>query len=269
MPFPENRSEIDNNTTQNQILASLPDEVYERLTPHLSLEKMPLKKSLYRAQEPITKVYFPVTALLSWISLLEDGTLTEIALVGNEGMMGLPVIWGGGYTPNDAMVQFPGDVWVMEAEAFKKAFDNNSELRDIIFLFMQALFTQVAQNAMCNRQHTTEERLARWLLSVQDSVKKDEMTLTHEFIAKMLGIRRSSVTVSAGILQQAGMIRYSRGRLAILDRPRLEDTACECYSLVQKEYNRLLGSRMQHSKQSNRPPGYYPEDPPYSSGSIY
>lgn len=247
MPSPDSRSKADNKPDQNQLLAHLSSETYATLRPHLRLEKMPLQKSLYRAREPISKVYFPVTALLSWISLLEDGTLTEIALVGNEGMLGLPVIWGGQYTPNNAIVQFSGDVWVAEAKTFKQLFDDNSELRKILFLYMQALFTQVAQNAMCNRQHTTEERLARWLLSVQDSVHQDEMTLTHEFMSKMLGIRRSSVTVSAGILQQAGMIRYTRGRLAILDRHRLEEVACECYGVVQNEYHRLLGSRIQHS----------------------
>lgn len=238
---------------QNQLLASLTPETYACIKPHLRLENMRLQKSLYRAREPITKAYFPVTALLSLISLLEDGTLTEIALVGNEGMMGLPIIWGGGHTPNNAIVQFPGDVWVMEGEALMAEFRKNGEFSKILFFYMQAVFTQVAQNAMCNRQHTTEERLARWLLSVQDSVKKDELTLTHEFMAKMLGIRRSGVTVSAGILQQAGMIQYSRGRLAILDRARLEETACECYALVQNEYQRLLGSRVQHSHPNDIP----------------
>jgi len=238
---------------QNQILATLTPETYARLRPHMRLESMPLQKSLYQAREPITEAYFPVTALLSWISLLEDGTLTEIALVGNEGMMGLPIIWGGGYTTNIAIVQFPGDVWIIKAEHLIDEFHQNGEFSKIIFLYMQAVFTQVAQNAMCNRHHTTEERLARWLLSVQDSVQKDELTLTHEFVARMLGIRRSSVTVSAGVLQQAGMIRYTRGRLAILDRSRLEDTACECYLLVQSEYNRLLGSRMQRSHANDLP----------------
>ncbi len=232
---------------QNQLLAGLSEAAYQRLRPDLQLQTMRLGKVLYEPLEPITKAYFPVTALLSWISLLADGTLTEIALVGNEGMTGLPIIWGGGSTPNSAIVQFPGDVIVIEAKPLLEEFNRGDELNRVIFRYMQAIFTQVAQNAMCNRQHTTEERLARWLLSVQDSVRQDELTLTHEFMAKMLGIRRSSVTVSAGILQQAGMIRYTRGRLSILDRPRLEDTACECYQVVQKEYHRLLGSRSQHS----------------------
>lgn len=231
----------------NQLLADLSEETYQRLKPDLQLRQMRLGKVLYEPLEPITKAYFPVTALLSWISLLEDGTLTEIALVGNEGMTGLPIIWGGESTPNSAIVQFPGDVLVLEAKPLLEEFNRGDELNKLVFRYMQAIFTQVAQNAMCNRQHTTEERLARWLLSVQDSVQQDELTLTHEFMAKMLGIRRSSVTVSAGILQQAGMIRYTRGRLSILDRPRLEDTACECYRVVQNEYHRLLSSRSRHS----------------------
>ncbi len=248
---------VNNEPAQNQLLASLSAEAYACLKPHLRLETMHLQKSLYRAREPITKAYFPVSALLSWISLLEDGTLTEIALVGNEGMMGLPILWGGEYTPNNAIVQFPGDVWVLEGDVLIAEFNKKSELSKILFRYMQAVFTQVAQNAMCNRQHTTEERLARWLLSVQDSVQKDELTLTHEFMSKMLGIRRSSVTVSAGMLQQAGMIRYTRGRLAILDRPRLEETACECYSLVQSEYHRLLGSRVRKSDDNDPPLSFY------------
>ncbi len=232
---------------KNQLLADLSETAYQRIQPYLQLKNMRLGKILYEPLEPITKAYFPVTALLSWISLLEDGTLTEIALVGNEGMTGLPIIWGGGSTPNSAIVQFPGDVIVIEAKPLLEEFQRSGEFSQLIFRYMQAVFTQVAQNAMCNRQHTTEERLARWLLSVQDSVRQDELTLTHEFMAKMLGIRRSSVTVSAGILQQAGMIRYARGRLSIVDRSRLEDTACECYRVVQSEYHRLLGSRSQHS----------------------
>lgn len=234
---------------QNQLLASLPAEVYQRLKPHFRRYTMPLGEIIYRPMEPITKLYFPVTALLSWISLLEDGSLTEIALVGNEGFGGLPAIWGGSMTPNSMIVQFAGDVMVIDAAPLNQEFWRNGKLSQVIFLYMQAVFTQIAQNAMCNRQHNTEERLARWLLSVQDSVQEDELTLTHEFMAKMLGIRRSSVTVSAGILQQAGMIRYTRGRLSILDRPSLEETACECYQIVQNEYHRLLGSRTKHSSQ--------------------
>nr|WP_228021589.1 Crp/Fnr family transcriptional regulator [Romeria gracilis] len=191
----------------------------------------------------MTEVYFPEQALLSLLSLLEDGTLTEIALVGNEGMVGLPVIWGGQSTPQSVTVQFEGEVLVMEAGQLIQEFNRGSRLTQLLMLYMQALYTQVAQNAAYNRQHTIEERLARWLLSVQDSVQRDSLTLTHDFIAKMLGIRRSGVTVAVGVLQQAGMIRYSRGRMAILDRAGLEAASCECYRLVQMEYSRLLGSR--------------------------
>ncbi|MGB3299727.1 MAG: Crp/Fnr family transcriptional regulator [Phormidesmis sp.] len=235
-------------TRQNQLLAHLSEATYQRLKPHLQRQIFPLEKVLYHPQEPITIIYFPVTALLSWISLIENGTLTEIALVGNEGMVGLPAIWGGGSTPNSVIVQGAGEVISIEAQVLKEEFRRGGDLSKELFLYMQAVFTQIAQNAMCNRQHTTEERLARWLLSVQDSVHQDELSLTHDFMARMLGIRRSSVTVSAGILQQAGMIRYARGQLSILDRPKLEETACECYRVVQSEYHRLLHSRTQSVK---------------------
>ena len=170
--------------SQNQLLAGLSEETYQRLKPDLQLQTVRLGKVLYESSEPIDRAYFPVTALLSWISLLEDGTLTEIALVSNEGMAGLPIIWGGGTTPNSAIVQFPGDVLMIEAKPLLAEFNRGGEFNKLIFLYMQALFTQVAQNAMCNRQHTTEERLARWLLSVQDSVQQDELTLTHEFMPR-------------------------------------------------------------------------------------
>lgn len=241
-------SQPHNRAAQNQLLAHLSPETYQRLSPHLHHLTFPLEKVLYHPNEPITKIYFPVTALLSWISLIENGTLTEIALVGNEGMVGLPAIWGGESTPNSVIVQGAGDVIMVEAEAMREEFRRGGDLNKELCLYMQAVFTQVAQNAMCNRQHTTEERLARWLLSVQDSVHKDELMLTHDFMARMLGIRRSSVTVSAGILQQAGMIRYARGQLSILDRHKLEETACECYRVVQSEYHRLLGSRSQNER---------------------
>lgn len=229
---------------KNQLLAALPADEFERISPYLKYQSYPLGHILYEPGEEMKEVYFPEQALLSLLSLLEDGTLTEIALVGNEGMVGLPVIWGGRSTPQLLTVQFAGDVLVLEADQLVEEFNRDGTLRQLLLLFMQALFTQVAQNATCNRQHTIEERLARWLLSVQDSVQQDSLTLTHDFIAKMLGIRRSGVTVAAGVLQQAGMIRYSRGRIAILDRARLETASCECYRLVQQEYNRLLGSRM-------------------------
>lgn len=238
----------------NFILANLSEAVYQRLEPHFYVSDLPLGEELYRPMEPITKIYFPTTSLLSWVSLLEDGTLTEIALVGNTGVAGLSALWGGDYTPNSLLVQMAGKAVVADAAVAQQEFQQGGEFNQIISRYAQALFVQMAQNVACNRHHTTEERLARWLLSVQDGIQQNakalskdivlpiELALTQEFMSKMLGVRRSSISISAGILQQAGMIRYRRGRLAILDREQLEATACECYHLVKQEYDRLRES---------------------------
>lgn len=243
-----NRADI----SGNSILANLSDDVYQRLEPYLYSRNLSLGSNLYQPMEPISQLYFPTTALLSWISLLQNGTLTEIALVGNTGVVGLPALWGGKCTPNSLIVQMAGSVVAIDAAIAKQEYQLGGEFNEVISCYTQALFAQVAQNVACNQHHTTEERLARWLLSVQDGVqqnnmtsKKDtassvELTLTQEFMSKMLGVRRSSISISASILQRAGMIRYSRGRLAIVDRARLEETACECYRLVKQEYSRLL-----------------------------
>lgn len=246
------------NAIANSVLASLSEETYQRLEPHLRVNGYLLGRTLYHPYEPIVEIYFPTTALLSWISLLEDGTITEIALVGNTGFTGLAALWGGRYTPNSLIVQMAGDVISIDAEIAKREFQMNSEFNRVLSRYAQALFAQMSQNVACNRHHTTEERLARWLLSVQDSVQQTEqaiaqgqatgigympsreLALTQDFMAKMLGVRRSSISISAGILQQAGIIRYSRGRLAILDRKRLEEVACECYRLIKDEYARLF-----------------------------
>lgn len=242
----------------NSILANLSKEVYQRLEPHLRTNSFLLGKTLYSPFEPIEEIHFPTTALLSWVSLLESGTVTEIALVGNTGVAGLPALWDGKFTPNSLIVQMSGNVVSIDAAIAKKEFKKGGEFNSLLSCYSQALFTQMAQNVACNRHHTTEARLARWLLSVQDAVQQaeqaigqgqavgqgyippKELALTQDFMAKMLGVRRSSISISAGVLQQAGIIRYSRGRLAILDRCRLEETACECYSIIKAEYDRLL-----------------------------
>ena len=239
----------------NFILANLSDETYQRLKPYLFITQLPLGEELYPPMEPIKKVYFPATALLSWVSLLENGITSEIALVGNTGVVGLPALWGGEYTPNSLIVQMAGSALVMDAAIAKQEFELCGDFHKIITCYTQALFTQMAQNVICNQHHTTEERLARWLLSVDDGIQQSqqqvpqdlnspkELSLTQDFMAKMLGVRRSSVSISAGVLQRSGMIRYSRGRLAITDRGQLEKTACECYCLVKREYERLLKPR--------------------------
>ena len=187
--------------------------------------------------------YFPGRAMISLVSIMQDGSTTEIGLIGNEGIVGLPIILGGDRSPSRAIVQIRGSALKLDAKILKQEFHRGGKLQQLLLLYTQALLTQVSQSAACNRQHTTEERLARWLLSVQDCVLSNELPLTQEFISNMLGIRRSGVTVAAGILQQAGTIEYRRGVITILNQEDLEAISCECYRLVQSEFLRLLGSR--------------------------
>ena len=227
----------------NQILSALPSSEYKRLRDHLKPVNLISGEILLEPNEPIEKIYFPQRAMISLVSIMMDGSTTEIGLVGNEGMIGLPAILGGESTTSRTIVQISGTALEISADVVRKEFQRGEKLYELLLLYTQALLTQVSQSAACNRQHNIEERLARWLLSVQDCIMQDELPLTQEFIANMLGTRRSGVTVAAGILQQAGIIRYSRGRITILDQEKLEDAACECYQLVQNEFIRLLGSR--------------------------
>ena len=227
----------------NQILAALPSPQYQRLARHLKQVNLTSGTILLEPHEPIKTIYFPQRAMISLVSIMMDGSTTEIGLVGNEGMIGLPAVLGGNSTTSRTIVQVSGTALEVSAEIVRQEFERGEKLYKLLLLYTQALLTQVSQSAACNRQHNIEERLARWLLSVQDCILQDELPLTQEFIANMLGTRRSGVTVAAGILQQAGIIRYSRGRIIILDQKGLEATACECYRLVQDEFVRLLGSR--------------------------
>ncbi|MBW4536946.1 MAG: Crp/Fnr family transcriptional regulator [Pleurocapsa minor HA4230-MV1] len=227
----------------NQILAALPPAEYRRLASHLKQVNLISGEILLEPNEPIRKIYFPQRAMISLVSIMVDGSTTEIGLIGNEGMIGLTAILGGYSTTSRTIVQISGSALEVPAEVVLEEFQRGEKLQKLLLLYTQALLTQVSQSAACNRQHNIEERLARWLLSVQDCILKDELPLTQEFIANMLGTRRSGVTVAAGILQQAGIIRYSRGKITILSQQALEETACECYHLVQNEFIRLLGSR--------------------------
>ncbi|KST62380.1 Crp/Fnr family transcriptional regulator [Mastigocoleus testarum] len=228
-------------TSNNLLLAALPSEDYKYLIPHLDEVSFTIGKVLHPPGEPIKDVYFPIHGMISLISIMEDGSTTEIALVGNEGMIGMPIFWGGNYSNNCAVVQLEGNGWKLNANIFKQKFLRSEALQKRLLLYTQALITQVSQNAACNRQHTIEERLCRWLLSVCDCIGKDNFPLTQEFISQMLGIRRSSVTVAAGTLQKAGLIRYNRGNINIINVKDLEAAACECYCVVKQEYDRLLG----------------------------
>ncbi len=226
---------------ENQILAALSAAEYQRLVPYLELVELEIKQVLYEVGEPITHVYFPHQAIVSLVSNLEDGSTVEAGIVSNDGMVGLPVIWGGNTTTTTAFVQVADGAIRMKAALLIAEFNRGSELQSLLLRYTQALFTQVTQTAVCNRVHTIEERLARWLLTVSDRMQSDKFPLTQEFIAQMLGCRRSGVTVAAGILSRAGIITYRRGNIAILNREHLEDASCECYSIIKNESTRLLG----------------------------
>ncbi|MDZ8183722.1 MAG: Crp/Fnr family transcriptional regulator [Nostoc sp. ChiSLP02] len=230
-------------STKNQILASLPATEYQRLVPHLEPVNLPIRQVLYAAGEPITHVYFLSHAVASLVCNLEDGSTVEAGVISNDGMVGLPVIWGGNSTTTTAFIQTAGSGMKMKAEVLIEEFNRGKELQRLLLRYTQALFTQVTQTAACNRLHTIEERLARWLLIVGDRMQSDTFPLTQEFIAQMLGCRRSGVTVAAGTLSRAGIISYKRGNITILNRDDLENTSCECYSIIKNEYARLLGTQ--------------------------
>ena len=227
----------------NQILAALPKSEYQIIAPHLKPVDLTSGEVISEPNQSITEIYFPQRAMISIVSIMMDGSTTEIGLIGNEGMVGLPAILGGNSTISCSIVQVSGTALQVSADIIQQQFLRGGKLQEILLLYIQASLTQVSQSAACNRQHKIEERLARWLLSVRDCVLQNELHLTQEFIANMLGTRRSGVTVAAGILQRAGIIRYSRGKITILDRQALEDTSCECYRTIQREFIRLLGSR--------------------------
>jgi CRP-like cAMP-binding protein len=225
----------------NQLLAALSESEYESLVPHLETVSLRTGQILYEPYELIEFVYFPNRAIVSLVAIMEDGATTEVGLIGKEGMVGLPVILGSNSSTSRAIVQIANSAVMLSADILKREFDRGGELQRLLLLYTQGLLTQVSQTAACNRQHVIEERLARWLLSVQDRIERDEFLLTQEMLAYMLGVRRSGVTVAANMLQKAGMISYSRGRIQIRDRQALEATACECYRLVRQEFQRLFG----------------------------
>ncbi|MBE9208257.1 Crp/Fnr family transcriptional regulator [Nostoc sp. LEGE 06077] len=226
---------------ENQILAALSAPEYQRLVPYLERVELSINQILYEAGEPITYVYFPNQSIVSLVCIQENGATVEAGVVSKDGMVGMPVIWGGISTTTTALVQVANGAMKMKAEHLVAEFQRGRELQSLLLRYTQALFTQVTQTAACNRLHTIEERLARWLLIVSDRVQSDTFPLTQEFIAQMLGVRRAGVTVAAGILSRAGMISYKRGNINILNHEDLEQTACECYSIIKDEYARLLG----------------------------
>ncbi|MEH2222350.1 Crp/Fnr family transcriptional regulator [Nostoc sp.] len=225
----------------NKLLAALPDSDYQRLFPYLKLVPLQVQQILYEAGEPITQVYFPDKAVVSIVTTMEDGSTAEVGIVSNEGMVGIPVILGDNTTTTTAFVQVAGAAMQMNADVFRAEFNRSEAIQTLLLCYVQAVYSELAQGAACNRLHTLEERLARWLLTVSDRLESEDFPLTHEFISQMLGVRRSGVTVAASTLSRAGMIAYQRGHISILNRENLEATSCECYRVIQNEFARLLG----------------------------
>jgi CRP-like cAMP-binding protein len=226
----------------NRLLASLPDAEYQRLVPHL--ERVPLlqKQVLHKAGELIKYVYFPLWAIVSLISTPEDGSMVEVGLVGNEGIVGIPEVLGDSIATTTAMVQREDSGMRMEASLLKTEFQQGGSLQSLLLRYTQALYALALQNAACNRLHQLDERLARWLLLVCDRVDSNELLLTQEFISEMLGVRRAGVTEAANRLQQAGLIQYNRGKITVLKRQELEAASCSCYGIIKGEYARLIGT---------------------------
>ena len=232
------------NSIQNRLLAALPKSEYSRLLPHLETVSLEFKQVFYEPNQPIEYVYFPNNGVVSLVNIMEDGATVEVATVGNEGMIGLPVFLGANTIPSKAFSQVPGDAMRIRADVFKDLVNQGSPLHNLLQLYTQALFNLVAQSAACNRLHSIEERFCRWMLMTTDRVGKDQFPLTQEFLAQMLGVRRASVSVVAAIIQKAGLIQYSRGKMTILDREGLESSSCECYRLVKQEFDRLLSGNL-------------------------
>lgn len=225
---------------QNRLLAGLPGELQLRLLPRLEKVSLPLRQVLYEPNVALTHVWFPLSGVVSIVITLKDGISVEAGTVGNEGMVGTPVFLGAERSPTRGFSQVAGQALKMPAEAFKRSIQEFPELRDVAQRYTQGLITQMAQTSVCNHVHSVQQRMCRWLLMTHDRVGADEFHLTHEFLAHMLCVRRPSVTVAAGMLQKAGLIRYHRGRIRILERAGLEHAACECYETVRQEFDRLL-----------------------------
>ncbi|MDZ8053211.1 MAG: Crp/Fnr family transcriptional regulator [Aulosira sp. ZfuVER01] len=227
---------------RNKLLAALPCAEYERLVPHLHLVPLANRQVIYEVGEAIAYVYFPNRAIISLLTMMNDGSTVEIALVGDEGMAGIPVILGDNISSIQAIVQVPGDGMRINADVLKTEFDRGGYLQSLLLRYVQAVLMELSQGVACNSRHTLEKRFARWLLKVSDRIGSQEFPLTQEFMAQMLGVRRSGVTVAAGIFSQSGIIKYHRGHITILDREALEATSCECYRIVKDEFTRLLGN---------------------------
>jgi CRP-like cAMP-binding protein len=228
------------NPRQNHLLAAIPEAEWKRFAPHLLPVQLTLGDVIYESGGDQSFVYFPTDAIVSMLYVMEDGSSAEIAIVGNEGLVGICLFMGGGTTPNRAVVQSAGHAFRMRGQHIRDEFVLAGPVQQVFLRYTQALVTQMGQTAVCNRHHSVDQQLCRWLLMSLDRLPSDELVMTQELIANMLGVRREGVTEAAGKLQRAGVIQYNRGRIRVLDRPRLEGMACECYEVVRREFARLL-----------------------------
>ena len=225
---------------QNRLLAALPPHIYEILLPQLELVSMPLGKVLYESGDVMRHVFFPVDCIVSLLYVMENGASAEISVVGNEGVIGISLFMGGESTSSRALVQSAGQAYRLSDKHFKDVVSRHVAMLQLMLRYVQALITQMAQTAVCNRHHSIDQQLCRWLLLSLDRLPSNQLSMTQELIANMLGVRREGVTEAAGKLQRLGVIEYRRGQITVLDRPKLEELCCECYAVVKAETDRLL-----------------------------
>jgi len=225
----------------NHLIAALPDDEFIRLKPNLEPVTLSLGEVIYESGEQLEYIFFPTTAIISLLYIMENGSTAEIGMAGNDGLVGIALYMGGSTTPSRAVVQSAGNAFRMRSKALNDAFSLGGVFQKILLRYTQSLMTQISQTAVCNRLHTVEQQLCRWLLINHDLLRTNKLIMTHDLIANMLGVRREGVSIAAGRLQNAGLIKYVRGTITMLDRKALERAACECYQVVKDEYDRLLG----------------------------
>ena len=235
-------------TPSNRLLALLPPHDYARLHPHLERVPLPYRQSLYRAHKPIGYVYFIERGVGSLVNTMANGDASEVGTIGNEGVVGLPLLLGDNRAPTSVYIQVPGEGLRIEAARFKTEMAKSPSMRAVMHLYVHAFFNQVAQSAACNQFHPLEQRCCRWLLMTHDRMQGNDFVLTQEFLAMMLGVQRTGVSFAAGVLQRAGLITYSRGKVTIIDRAGLQRRACECYDISKREFDRLLGDHRGRGK---------------------
>jgi CRP-like cAMP-binding protein len=241
--MPKSARAAEQSPKENLLLAAMPSADYQALLPSLEPVEMPLGHSVYESGAPQGFVYFPTSSIVSLLYVLADGATAEIAVTGKDGLVGIALFMGGETTPSRAVVQSAGQGYRLRASLLKKEFERGGALQHLLLRYTQALITQMTQTAVCNRHHSVDQQLCRWLLLTLDRLPGNQLVMTQELIANMLGVRREGVTEAAGKLQEAGLIEYSRGKITVIDRDRLESRVCECYAVVKREYDRLLPVR--------------------------